>query len=298
MSDEPSVQSRHLRAEKLGRRPQRTQSTSVRNICSSVQWTNAEAEQTQQGSKYKVQLENKQSQSSGCSDQSHIKEHLPLHSLCFPGQTLNQKSAMMHAALGIWILSAVICVGRGDHHHGDQDTALDNSANSVSLVAAANKEFAYRLQTRHLEKTPVKAAAVFVDDNFKPRPEFLETLKQSYFADGFTVDFANAADSANTINEYVKGKTNGKIEELVKDPDPMTVMYLISYIYYKGKWATPFEPELTKEDTFTVDENTKVQVQMMNKEKRFDIYYDQAINTSVLHLPFNSSYSMLLMLPD
>ncbi|TKS79023.1 Hibernation-specific plasma protein HP-55 CM55-ML Hibernator-specific blood complex, 55 kDa subunit [Collichthys lucidus] len=272
---------------------------------------------------------------------------------------------MMHAALGIWILAAVICVGRGDHHHGDQDTALDNSANSVSLVAAANREFAYRLysqlaahadsqgkniffspssvsvalatlsvgareethkqifsglgfnstlltqadvnQAFHalLEKAnktsgedTSEGTAVFVDDNFKPRPEFLETLKQSYHADGFTVDFANAADSANTINEYVKGKTNGKIEELVSNPDPMTVMYLISYIYYKGKWATPFEPKLTKEDTFTVDENTKVQVQMMNKEKRFDIYYDQAINTSVLHLPFNSSYSMLLMLPD
>lgn len=42
----------------------------------------------------------------------------------------------------------------------------------------------------------------------------------------------------------------------------------------------------------------QVPVQMMNKQKRFDTYYDQAINTSVLHLPFNSSYSMLLLLPD
>lgn len=33
-------------------------------------------------------------------------------------------------------------------------------------------------------------------------------------------------------------------------------------------------------------------------EESLDTYYDQAINTSVLHLPFNSSYSMLLLLPD
>lgn len=206
---------------------------------------------------------------------------------------------MTHAALGIWILSAVICVGRG--HHESQDTALDNSGNSVSLVAAANKEFAYRLYSQlaahadsqgkniffspssvsvalaalsvgaqgdtHrqlfsglgfnstlLTQTDVDQAfhalleranktsngdtsegtAVFMDNNLKPRPEFLETLKQSYLADGFTVDFANATDSAKTINEYVKEKTNGKIEDLVKDLDPMTVMYLISYIYFKG----------------------------------------------------------------
>ena len=42
----------------------------------------------------------------------------------------------------------------------------------------------------------------------------------------------------------------------------------------------------------------QVPVQMMNMEDTFDTYYDHAINTSVLHLPFNTSHSMLLMLPD
>ncbi|KAJ0068046.1 hypothetical protein NL108_015096, partial [Boleophthalmus pectinirostris] len=63
------------------------------------------------------------------------------------------------------------------------------------------------------------------------------------------------------------------------------------------KWQKPFDPQSTREDTFEVDENTQVPVQMMNEENNFQVYYDQAINTSVLHLPFNSSYSMLLMLP-
>lgn len=264
----------------------------------------------------------------------------------------------------------MICVGRGDHHFGhgkdqaDQDTALDSSANSVTLVTDANKEFAYRLyrklaahpdsegkniffspvsvsvalaalsvgargETHHqlfsglgfnnslLTQTDVDQAfktlldkgntaqedtsegtAVFVDNRFKPQPEFLETLKQSYFADGFNVDFTQTKDSADTINKYVEEKTNGKIDKLVDSLDPNTVMYLLSYIYYKGKWATPFDPKLTKEDIFMVDENTKVPVQMMNMEDPFDTYYDHAINTSVLHLPFNSSYSMLLLLPD
>ncbi|XP_051277318.1 alpha-1-antitrypsin-like protein CM55-MS [Dicentrarchus labrax] len=278
---------------------------------------------------------------------------------------------MMHAALSIWILSAVICVGRGHHHIGhvtvedpaEQDTAL--SSNSISRVTAANKEFSYRLyrklaahadsQGKNIFYSPVSVSvalaalsvgargdthrqlhsglgfnntlltqadvdqafqvllnranttssedisagtAVFVDNSFKPRPEFLETLKQSYFADGFNVDFTKTVESANTINKYVEEKTNGKIDELVGNLDPSTVMYLISYIYFKGKWATPFDPELTKQDMFMVDENTKVPVQMMNNEGRFDTYYDQGINTSVLHLPFNSTYSMLLLLPD
>ncbi|XP_049906130.1 serpin A3-2-like [Epinephelus moara] len=288
-----------------------------------------------------------------------------LHCLRF-----NQEEfTMMHAAVGFWILSALICVGRGDHHYGlnhhDQHTELDTHTNSVSWVTAANKEFAFRLyrklaahadsegkniffspvsvsvalaalavgargETHHqlfsglgfnntlLTQSVVDHAfhmlmerahntshedvsegtAVFVDNRFKPQPAFLETLRQSYSADGFNVDFAQTKESADTINKYVGEKTNGKIDKLVESMDPNTVMYLLSYIYYKGKWATPFDTDLTKEDVFMVDENTKVPVQMMNMEERLDTYYDQAINTSVLHLPFNNSYSMLLLLPD
>ncbi|KAK5932517.1 hypothetical protein CgunFtcFv8_004216 [Champsocephalus gunnari] len=58
-------------------------------------------------------------------------------------------------------------------------------------------------------------------------------------------------------------------------------MYLISYIYYKGTWATPFDAMLTKEDIFNVDDNNKVAVQMMNMEDTFDFYYDQAITRHV-----------------
>lgn len=42
----------------------------------------------------------------------------------------------------------------------------------------------------------------------------------------------------------------------------------------------------------------QVPVQMMNKEDDFDIYQDMAINTTILRLHFNSSYSMLLLLPE
>ncbi|TDH13360.1 hypothetical protein EPR50_G00056820 [Perca flavescens] len=245
----------------------------------------------------------------------------------------------------------------------DEDTVVDGSANSVSLVNEANQRFSFRLYRKlaadadsqgkniffspfcvstalatlsvgargethrqlfsglgfksSLTQTDVDQAfqmflqrannpfqdasegtAVFVDNSFKPKPEFLQTLKQSYLADGFNVDFTKATESADTINKYVEEKTNGKIDKLVENMDPNTVMYLISYIYYKGKWVTPFNPELTEEDYFNVDENTKVQVDMMNLEDSFNTYYDLMLNVMVLQLPFNNSYSMLLLLPD
>lgn len=334
----------------------------------------------------------------------------------------------MNATRCVWILSIIICVARG--HVGndigpnqkEQDTSADNSTESLSLVAAANREFAFRLyrslaanpdsegkniffspvsvsvalaalavgargethrqlfrglafNSTWLSQTDVDQAfqslfektkkassevtsegtAVFMDNLFKPQPEFLDTLKKSYFADGFNVDFTKSSESANTINKYVEEKTSGKIDKLVESLDPTTVMYLISYIYFKGKhldvmrfrcvsysfgsfncqpqtvipWLVKQEngklrliqiwPRRTysrwmKTPRFEVHSlrqnlqanliykletfNFQVPVQMMNIEKRFETYRDQMFNTSVLHLPFNSSHSMLLLLPD
>lgn len=211
---------------------------------------------------------------------------------------------MMRAALSVWILSAVVILGRGDHHEGhhshDNDHEPTEPESSLSLVSSANKDFAYRLykqlathsQGKNVFFSPAsvtlalaalsvgargethwelfrglgynstlltqaqvdqafhtllarhnntsaedvsEGTAVFVHNDFKPQQEFLEVMKQSYLADGFNVDFTKTTESADTINKYVADKTNGKIDKLVESLDPSTLMYLVSYIYYKGK---------------------------------------------------------------
>ncbi|XP_072289060.1 serine protease inhibitor A3K-like isoform X2 [Eucyclogobius newberryi] len=192
-------------------------------------------------------------------------------------------------------LAALSAGARGDTHK-QLFTGLGFNS---SLLNQDQVNQAFRgLLDKNVSQDATQGTAVFVDNKFKPNPEFLDTLKQSYLTDGFTVDFTKSTESADTINKYVSDKTNGEIDKMVDSLDEATVMYLLSYIHFKGTWKKSFDPQATREDTFEVDENTKVPVQMMNMEDNFQIYYDQAINTSVLHLPFNSSYSMLLMLPD
>ncbi|CAL9708555.1 unnamed protein product [Knipowitschia caucasica] len=191
-------------------------------------------------------------------------------------------------------LAALSIGARGDTH---KQIFTGLGFNSSQLNQDQVNHVFRGLLDKNVSQDATQGTAVFVDDKFKTNPEFLDTLKQSYFTDGFTVDFTKTTESADTINKYVSDKTNGKIDKMVDSLDETTVMYLLSYIYFKGKWETPFDPQSTREDTFEVDENTEVRVQMMGKEDSFEVYYDQAINTSVLHLPFNSSYSMLLMLP-
>ena len=38
------------------------------------------------------------------------------------------------------------------------------------------------------------------------------------------------------INDYVKNKTQGKIEDLFKNLDSLTKIILLNYIYFKGEY--------------------------------------------------------------
>ncbi|XP_077417430.1 serpin A3-3-like [Vanacampus margaritifer] len=262
----------------------------------------------------------------------------------------------MQATLRFWILSAVVCLGRGDHHEEHTDDSLshvssgnkdfafqlygklaahsDNlgknifySPSSISVALAAlsvgargdthqqlmsglgynsslvtqndvNQAFSVLLKRQENSSDISEGTAAFLDNTFEPNPEFLKDLKEFYYTDVANVNFQQPESAADTINKYVADKTHGKIDKLVQDMAPGTIMYLLSFIYFKGMWNSPFETKFTKEDMFAVDEDNKVSVQMMNKEDIFDVYHDLAIKTTILRLPFNSSYSMLLLLPD
>lgn len=47
-----------------------------------------------------------------------------------------------------------------------------------------------------------------------------------------------------------------------------------------------------------MDENTKVQVDMMKRTGRYDFYHDFDNNTRVIMLPYKGNTSMMIVLPD
>ena len=55
-----------------------------------------------------------------------------------------------------------------------------------------------------------------------------------YSSEAFPTEFNDSNVAMKLINDYVKNKTQGKIEELFKDLSPRTVLVLVNYIYFKG----------------------------------------------------------------
>uniref|UniRef100_I3MK48 Alpha-1-antitrypsin-like protein CM55-MS n=1 Tax=Ictidomys tridecemlineatus TaxID=43179 RepID=I3MK48_ICTTR len=99
---------------------------------------------------------------------------------------------------------------------------------------------------------------LFIDHNLKLLDKFLEDVKNLYHSEAFSTDFTNTDEAKKQINTYVEKGTQGKIVDLVKDLNRDSILALVNYIFFKGKWEKPFEVDHTKEEDFHVDQEAKV----------------------------------------
>uniref|UniRef100_A0A3Q2H846 Serpin family A member 1 n=1 Tax=Equus caballus TaxID=9796 RepID=A0A3Q2H846_HORSE len=139
---------------------------------------------------------------------------------------------------------------------------------------------------------------LFIDKTLKLVDKFQEDVKNLYHSEAFSINFGDTEEAKKQINDYVEKGTQGKIVDLVKDLDKDTVLALVNYIFFKGTWEKPFEPEYTTEQDFHVDEKTTVRVPMMNHLSSFDVQYSDALSSWVLLLDYAGNATAFFILPD
>ncbi|KTG06218.1 hypothetical protein cypCar_00005766 [Cyprinus carpio] len=209
-----------------------------------------------------------------------------------------QSKNIFFSPLSVSMALSELCLGAGGE---TKEQLLSGIGQNSSIFSTEEMHQMFHSLLEEIDKrTGVDinvGSALYVSDKSKPLPKFLENMKEFYHSDGFTVDFS-VKETMDQINTYVKEKTHGKIDRVVDSLNPNTVMFLLTYIYFKGKWDLPFNPKKTLEDKFHVDNETTVPVQMMHQEERLKFYYDAELSTKVLCLDYDDSFSMFLAVPD
>ncbi|KFP95263.1 Plasminogen activator inhibitor 2 [Haliaeetus albicilla] len=132
--------------------------------------------------------------------------------------------------------------------------------------------------------------------------EYLKLAKKYYNAEPQSVDFVGAADEIRKeINSKVEHQTEGKIQNLLPpgSVDSFTRLVLINALYFKGKWATKFEAEATRQRPFRINMHTTKPVPMMYLSDKLNCTYVESVQTDVLELPYvNNDLSMFILLPS
>jgi serpin B len=145
------------------------------------------------------------------------------------------------------------------------------------------------------------ANRLFGETTVKFETAFLDATKATFGAPLETLDFKNGADAARThINGWVATQTRDKILDLLP-PSGVTAdtrLVLVNAVYFKAKWAEPFEPSFTVEAPFH-GSGGETKVKMMTKTSHMRLGTVADAKAKVLELGYEGGeYSMVVVLPD
>ena len=107
-----------------------------------------------------------------------------------------------------------------------------------------------------------------------------------------------ALRNVEQVNKWCKEKTHEKINKILDEIEPNTVMILLNAIYFKGIWTKQFDPKNTYKMNFYNfgDINNEVTIDTMHIKEKFNYYEDEF--TQVIEIPFNKdSASAIVFLP-
>jgi len=113
-------------------------------------------------------------------------------------------------------------------------------------------------------------------------------------------DFKGAAEPARVrINGWIAKQTHDRIKDLLPPAgvDASTRLVLVNAVYFKAGWRSPFTEGLTASADFH-GASGKQTVKMMERTDHFGIKVVAAAKLKVLEIPYTSTFSFVIVLPD
>ena len=146
------------------------------------------------------------------------------------------------------------------------------------------------------EQTKVSIAnTIYVNSSwgYELKAPFVQKANEFYDAQPESRDFHDGL-TRNVINQWASDHTEGMIPEVLSENafNEDAVSYLLNALYFKGKWASPFKAELTRNEPF----NSGSEVPMMHQGGEFT-YAENDLYQAVRLSYGNGAYLMTVFLP-
>eukprot|EP00897_Mesotaenium_endlicherianum_P004681 jgi/Mesen1/4240/ME000022S03529 len=146
----------------------------------------------------------------------------------------------------------------------------------------------------------------YFDTSGKVKPEYTSLAEKQYGAPPGAVPFEKAPEDARKeINMWVSERTSAKVKELlpVGSVEHATRVIVANALYFKGAWATKFDPAQTKDGDFHLLDGSATPVPLMHAAKAH-FGYAAHPGLKVLRLPYAAGGSserqlaMYVLLPE
>jgi len=164
-------------------------------------------------------------------------------------------------------------------------------------INAANQALQNSLQKVYPNVQVLIANSLWAKQGFSLKPEFRQINQEYYKANLTELDFT-IPQAPSIINNWVSQKTQGKIDQIVKEISPDQVLFLINAIYFKGNWETPFDKSQTANKTFSLPDGSSKQHPMMSQEGIYGYYETDKFQAVSLPYGEEGALAMYIFLPN
>lgn len=138
------------------------------------------------------------------------------------------------------------------------------------------------------------ANSIWLDNSLTADNSFVSTVGDSYYAPLFTCAL-DTEEGKQQINQWVEENTNGMIKNFLKSPQSGLQLGLANTLYFKGKWANPFDRSKSANGQFNGASKTSDVTFMNNSDL---LPYAKTENGEMICLPYgNGNFQMWLVLP-
>ena len=148
-----------------------------------------------------------------------------------------------------------------------------------------------------------EANGIFPNFDAEILSEYLDIIQGQYGAELRSLDFGNdPGQSADVVNDWISNKTNGLIEDIVDESTvgPNTLSLLVNAIYFKANWTHSFQPGLTGDGEFHLEDGGTINCPMMRNTFICTLSgQSDDLNAQIVELPYiGDEVSMYIIVPD
>ncbi len=180
----------------------------------------------------------------------------------------------------------------------EMEQVLGTANLSPEAVNEASRTAAGLLNSMDTNLVLTTADALWYRQGAVVKPSFLAANHDFFQATAQALDFNNVPAAEGRINQWASDQTHGRITGIADGMiTPMTDLILANAIYFKGKWADPFDAKQTRERPFHPAAGPEKNLPMMQMSKKF--MYRKGSGYQAVQLPYvGDDLAMYVFLPD
>lgn len=141
---------------------------------------------------------------------------------------------------------------------------------------------------------------IYVNQEHQLVTEFQELAENKFLSGVKSVVFKKPIDTAEAINNFFKEKTKENIKDIVKPEmfNTNSSVILVNAIFFKSKWAQPFERESIGNQKFYINETHTIDAESMQTKQKFRFASLDDLDADILRLDYAySNLSFVIILP-